>query len=230
MRNRDLDYLGMVSVVNEVLEKYQAVWTASEPATRQVDTIHSTYADLGGAQQNAGTTSTGLTKQKNEAEEQMVKAALKLAGFAKSYALDKEDADLEAKVKLKKGKLNVLRDEELEQRMQLLHKDLLAIGQPFAGYGSTPEQLAAFAAAIQQFTKLKPAAQVVIKTRKGHNSTVPQLMATLQTAFTILDGLVPQWDDTHPDFIRDYENARDVKGPGGGGKEDKPDDDKKPDA
>lgn len=191
MRNKDMDYLNMVNVVDEVLAKYEPLWIASNPAVRQITIIRNAHAELDGVQQNGNVTTVGITQDKGVAKDYAIALGLKLSGFGQSYALENKNNSLYAQVKIYQTQLESMRDEELEQRLVQLHKDLVAIGTPLEEFGGTKARLDNLLATVKLFKTLKATPQVVIATRKGHNSTIPELMTALRDAFKILDGLVP---------------------------------------
>lgn len=208
MKQRDLNYLGMVDTTLKVLNSNKGVWTASKPCTRQVTAIEAAYTATGVSQQGGDVVTTGITDDKDAAADDAIRKAVLLAGFTKSYAAEKDDHTLFEQMDVSFSLLDKLPDEALAPRLTDLLNRVQAIGEPLAEYGVTPERLDGLETAIGKFTGLNAAPRTAIAGRMTNNQSIPALLRTMRKAFSILDNLLKVFKEDNADFVKTYFNAR----------------------
>lgn len=217
MNRRQENYLRMAGAVLKILTDHQPVWQKNKPFSLLVADVTGTYQSIATAQQASMAVSTGATTDKDQAAENAIELAVKLARFTQAYALDADNHQLHDQMKTSFRAMDRMPEDELAARLHDLHSRMNALDSKLVPYGVTRELLTELAAAISEYETLKPLPRAIVAERKGHNTSIPLLLRDIRTAFYKLDRLIDIWADTAPVFVQLYRNTRiviDLRGAG----------------
>jgi len=223
MRQRDENYLSMVTVTLDVLDKYARVWQSNRPFTAAVQEVTDARAAVQSNLKGSMLVTEGATMDKEGAREKAITLAVKLTGYTRAYAADKHDNRLHEQMTVSYSSLDRAPDEELGPRLENLLDRMKAISD-IADFGVTDLRLSELKAAIDTFNSMKAAPRSAIGERKSFNETIPGLLRAMRESFYKMDRLIPMWEDDEPFFVSEYRTARQVIDLGGG-KKDTPEED-----
>lgn len=218
MRKRDEEFLTMTDVVLDIMSKYKNTWQTKVPLSQLITEITDTTKDIKKSQSHGATLSTGFTKDKEAASEDVIDDAVELSGYAQVYARRIHNNALLNQMKIKRKKLEDMEDTAMVAVLEDVHQRLAALGEDAEPYGITENTLAAFKSNINEYRLLKDTPRQVIINRKGENSSQTKLLSEIRMDLKDLDLLMKAFTKTHPQFVNDYRNARIIINRSGGGK------------
>jgi len=207
MKQRDENFLSMVSTTVNVCDKYRSVWEQTQPFAAAMQAVNTARTDMSQALQGAELLSTGVTLDKETAGDRAIALAVKLARFTQAYAMDQENNTLHDQMDVSVTLLDRMPDEQLAPRLQDLIDRMRALPD-LGSYGVTPEKLDALQSAASTFANLKAAPRNTIVSRKSSNDSIPELLRRMRAALYKTDRLIALWEEDHPKFVSEYHAAR----------------------
>jgi hypothetical protein len=208
MKQTHANYLNMVSTTLQLLHSNNAIWDTHTVLSNTIAHLHQTKDAIALMLQGSEQISTGATNDKEQAAEAAIKLAVKLARFTQAFAKEHNNNTLLDQMKVSYSQLDELPDEQLAPRLQDLLSHITLYATNLVDYGVDADSLPRLQAAIASFNAVKSAPRNIIVARKGHNQTIPELLRSMRHDCYMLDRLIEIWADSHPQFVRDYHNAR----------------------
>lgn len=218
--------LAMFEATNTVLTEkaYQAIWQGT-PGFVQLHTDFTGVLDeINGLAPQQGRRTTGVAGDKDAARLAMCKAANIIAGAVAAYAHKINNHELLTRVDTTLSILTGGRGQNSSDKCKDILSAATANLTVLGDYDVKQADLDNLSQLIDAYNQLAPAPQVARATGKSASQA---LDAAFDKADGILnnglDNLMLKYEDTNPDFFRDYMNARQIVDiPGGRGTGPKP--------
>lgn len=199
----------MYYAVQKVLEKHNAVWSATPAFAATVTELGANIDALEAAVAKQVIDIRGYAISKAEAERQMVSLTIKVTGAAKAYAVVNQDQVLATQVNVTPSTFHRLRGAIVSQACQGLHDIVAPLTAELADYGITAEDLEALQTAIEAYTGLISSPRNAITARKGHTAEIGFLVRdTAKLLDKRMDALMGLFALEHVDFHREFFDAR----------------------
>jgi hypothetical protein len=195
---------------------YNEATYAGVPAfVNGVEQLDNGIAAIGqNAQQQLGTISEGVSKDKHQAVDTLALVSVKVANAIYVYAIDTNNKTLQAKVNINKSAFYNRHANEV----LVLAKNITAEAHTYAAellsYGIDADTIAALDTAVAAFESLLVKPQTTIGERKIYTSNIKQLYAqTDSVLYDRLDKLIVLFKTSAPDFYAAYKSARNIVSP-----------------
>lgn len=157
---------------------------------------------------------TGITLDKSADRTHLCKLVTNIAGFIYAYAAVSKNETLKAEVNFSHSKFLQMREDQLVHNSQNVHDLGITNLAALKDYGVTQAKLDELQSAIDAFKDSMPKP----RTAKGQKITLTSNEAGLfEQADDILlnqmDLLISNFESAHPDFVKNYREARKIKDP-----------------
>jgi hypothetical protein len=221
MDDRQEDKLGMYRTVGTVLDDNAAIFAGVPAMVTQHQNLNDSIGLIDSLAQAQSAVTTGITVDKKTFSDQMVSYGLRVAGALMAYASANNNNTLLAKADLKKDNFAKLRDDQRDDLAQDMHDEANAIVAQLADYNVTAATLSALQTRIDAFRLAIPSPETARKAKSTHTELLKQEFARADMILKQrLDGLIRGFEETNPQFVMDYRNARKItdtgsKGSGG---------------
>ena len=210
MKSKLENKLSMAKAVQNALQMHNSVINLVPAYSAARTELDGTITEIDGLVQVQQETTEGISKDKQEAEEKAISAAVKLAGPVKSYAIAENNNALLETVNITPSKLKKMRDTDLLNALGAIKNNVAPIASSLVGYGVTPAQLTEYDNAVADYASLVQASRTQVNIRaqatEQLNSTFQKMDAILQR----LDGFADMQKDSEPEFYLTYKNARTI--------------------
>ncbi len=211
MNDRQENKLGMFRATGQVLTNDAAIFAAVLAMVTQHQNLLDSVALIDSLAQAQAAVTTGVTADKKEFKKQMVSYALRVAGALMAYASANTNNTLLAKADLEKDNFEKLRDDLRDDLAQDMHDEANAIIAQLADYNVTAATLAALQTRIDAYRLALPSPENARKAKSTHTELLKQEFARADMLLDKrLDGLIRGFEETNPQFVMDYRNARKI--------------------
>ncbi len=211
----------MAQATNVVLmeKAYQALWKDTPGFVKLQGKLATEIAFI---TKNAPKTlrrKTGSAEDKEAARLALCKAALIIAGGVAAYAHEAGNHELLVRVDTTLTLLLSGRGQDSHSKCEDIHSAATANLAALGDFGVTQAGLDNLQQLLDDYEELLPLPQVAIGSAKGVGQAIDAALDRIDGILNNgLDNLMLQYEDTHPDFYRDYTNARIIiDRPGGHG-------------
>jgi hypothetical protein len=151
----------------------------------------------------------GYTKDKRNAEEQMILQTLRIGGAVMAWAEVEGNQGLAEEMNLMQSTLQGYRDAVVAERCQGVHDLALANMASLADYGLTVADTTALLQAITKYTDLLSLPRMLVTVRKSVTSEIGMLVRdTMRLLTRRMDRMMRRYEVSDPAFHRTYLNAR----------------------
>lgn len=206
MTSKDENYLSMTQTVSQTLARHESVWGTNARFKREVDTLNQLIKELLDKSQQSNIVTTGATSDKADAALALYEKVVNLGKRASIYALDNNNQELHDSLRISKGALSNMHDNNSLAKAKYILAQLSNDIAELADYGITEAEITELQERIDTFESIINRPRNMIVERKGHNDTIPQLMKGLRESIYRLDSLINIFADTAAET--DYKNAR----------------------
>ncbi len=195
--------------VSLVLNNNSAAIAGVPLLVAQVAELDDSIALVDNLAQGQMSETSGVTLNKEQVRETMIRKTLQVAGQLKAWASINKNEELLAKVKISHSSFMDKRDDLRANLAQEIHDLANTNLAALADAGTTAATLSALQTRVDTYKLASPSTREAIV----HVSTLTKLLETeLRRADTIqrerLDGLMEQFSDTEPNFYNTYHAAR----------------------
>ena len=211
----------MYQATNMVLTKtkYKTLWSGLPGFVRLQAALTTEIASIADSSGKQGRRKTGLADDKDAARQAMCKAGNIMAGAVAAYAHQINNHELLTRVETTLSILTSGRGKDSRDKCADILSAATANLTALADYGVAQTDLDSLKQRIDDFDELMPQPQVAIGSAKGAGQAMD---AAFDRADGILnnglDNLMLKFEETQPEFFRDYTNARIIiDRPGGHG-------------
>ena len=211
----------MAQAVNVVLTEtdYQPIW---QPTPGFVKLQGNLATEIGFITQNAPQTlrhKTGSAEDKEAARLALCKAALIIAGAVAAYAHETGNHELLVRVDTTLTLLTSGRGQDSYSKCEDIHSAATANLAALGDYGVAQAGLDNLQQLLDDYEELLPQPQVAIGSAKSAGQAIDASLDRMDGILNNgLDNLMLKYEDSNPDFYRDYTNARIIiDRPGGHG-------------
>jgi hypothetical protein len=153
---------------------------------------------------------TGVTAEKNAIRELLIPVTAKTCAAIVAYATNTNNTNLKTQFKYKKGDFSKMRNQDLYTNAINIYNNALVHGQKLAPFATT-DDIAKIKELADQYHALLPQNRTL--TSQGVTTTA-NLQGTINTIMDLItntiDPLMSPLEYSHPDFYRDYKNARKI--------------------
>ncbi|MBA3960301.1 MAG: hypothetical protein H0X40_00155 [Chthoniobacterales bacterium] len=154
---------------------------------------------------------TGITVDKKNFQAQMVSYAMRVAGAVKAYASAEGNSTLQHKADLSDTTFTRARDDERDDIAQGVHDDANGVLAQLADYGVTAPTLTALQTRIDAYRLAIASPKMARGERSMHTELLRQEFARADMIVKDrIDGLIRQLEETNPQFVMSYQNARKI--------------------
>jgi hypothetical protein len=211
MIDREENKLGMYRATGTVLTDNAASFAAVPAMVAQHQNLLDSIALIDSLAQAQGAVTTGITADKKEFKNQMISYALRVAGALMAYASANNNNTLLAKADLEKDNFEKLRDDQRDDLAQDMHDEANAIVADLADYNVTAATLTALQTRIDAYRLALPGPENARKAKSTHTELLKQEFARADMLLDKRrDGLIRGFEETNPQFVMDYRNARKI--------------------
>jgi hypothetical protein len=211
MFDRQENTLGMFRATGTVLTDNAAIFASVLAMATQHMYLLDTIAMIDSLAQAQSAVTTGITADKKEFKKQMISYALRVAGALMAYASENNNNTLLAKADLEKDNFEKLRDDQRDDLAQEMHDEANAIIAQLADYNVTAATLTALQTRIDAYRLALPSPENARKSKTTHTELLKQEIARGNMLLDKrLDGLIRGFEETNPQFVMDYRNARKI--------------------
>ncbi|HBG42094.1 MAG TPA: hypothetical protein DDW85_11910 [Porphyromonadaceae bacterium] len=205
MKKTDEDFISFLDVLDATLTQYEAVWSTNPVFSAQVAKFRKYYAAIKSTAEKAKIITKGATEDKDDATLAVCELARDLSQRASIYALENINMETHIQLRVSRGSLLQLADEDLSVRLWDIYNRMVGFGEVLAPY-VTPEELEQFKTLIEKYDKLIPRPRGLAIERKIHNDTLPTLKKEIRKVRYKMDSLISFFNGT--EFAQAYRNAR----------------------
>lgn len=157
---------------------------------------------------------TGIAQDKGSAKSHLAFTASDFADIIGSFASATKNATLKQEINYSHSKLLRMRDEALAPVCRIIHDRAEENLDALRDYGITPQKLAAFDTAINDYAAKTPNTRTAIVNRRTQNANLRELFKQLDDILiNRMDGLMKNFRTSHPDFYNAYLAAREIIDP-----------------
>jgi hypothetical protein len=204
----------MCKVVEQVCDENAGILSEIAAFQTAVNKFKTLLAQLLETEQIRSLPLTGITADKSLDRANLCRLSANLAGYIYAYASVAKNETLKAEVNYSHSKLLLMREDQLVAATQNIHALGTTNNGALKDYGVTDAKLTELQTAIDVFKASMPKPRVA----KGQKIT---LTANRDEIFDQIDDilinqmdvLVPNYEETHPDFVHRYREARKIKDP-----------------
>jgi hypothetical protein len=158
-------------------------------------------------------TRTGFAKDKQTAESALIDTTLKTAKPLRAFASETGNNTLRDEIDIEFSDLNRLRDDQLAPRCQIIHDRASANLEALKDYGITAAKLQDLQNKIDAFAAQVPKPRAARADRSVKTVNLKELFRESRKVLTIMDDLIENFADDHPDFVKTYKNLREIDKP-----------------
>lgn len=180
---------------------------------RKAATFHEEYAALQKRISELEKTK-GITDAKNDAEERMLIYVLRVRSNLKSVLREKNDLVNFAEMDLSDTDIREKRDTDLNTYAEKVYKLASANAEPLAEFNITAEVLAAFRAAVDDYSKKLGKSIAGPQEKKEMRTAVFTMMKGVKAMLEDMDDTVEAYRELDMDFYNQYCALRPVKSMG----------------
>ena len=208
--------LNMFFTTQEVLVDHNATWGATPAMVDANAAFDANIAALRTAVARQVTDITGHAKDKARALDALVALTLRMSGCVMAYAETTDNQALAEAMNIVPSELYKYRDSIVAERCQGVHDAANTHIANLAPYGIVAADVNSLQSAIDKYVALIPRPRTKITERKGATSEIGLLIRDTQRLLgRRMDMLMRGFMISHPDFYRQYQNARIIVDQGG---------------
>jgi hypothetical protein len=201
-------YQKVLNVSGEHKKKYAGI-PAFVNTVNELEAMVSTIQSV--IQQQTGTTSKGVTKDKSYVFDRLVEYSLKIANSFYVYAFDTKNNSLLEKVNVNKSMFYRNHDQTALALAKIIIDEAKVHSVDLNNYGITTADIAELDSVITQFDGIINTPSGVIVKRKSHTSNLRELFVTADSIiYDKLDKLITLFKTSSPEFFTLYGNARNI--------------------
>ena len=208
MKTTNHNRLNMVTTTAGVIEKHKDIWKDHEAFTEGVDALAETRAAITfQALQADG--NPGAVDLKELTLQALSKSVNEIIGATLTYARKNADPELAAKVDFSPTEVVKGKAAQVVTRCTNIYNAVNEVADELVKYGITAAKLTAPKKKIDAFDKAKAAPRKSQVERSAATQLQNQLVGeTVRILNDELDGLMPQFEETSPNFHAEYFAAR----------------------
>ncbi|MDO5664046.1 MAG: hypothetical protein Q4G63_02160 [Bacteroidia bacterium] len=206
MTQREENFVSMCRAVNDVFKRYESEWKSNKRFEKEVSVFGGLFEQLAQVKSDSNIVTTGATVDKADAALRLFTLAADLGKRVSVYAIDKDNQELHDRLRISRGALSNMRDTPALAKVNDMYNQLLPLIGELGDYGVSQENLDELKALKDEYDALISRPRSLIVERKGHNETIPELIAELRQSLYKLDSLINLFSGTA--FGTDYKNAR----------------------
>ena len=200
---------------------FQLIWGALPAFVRGQANLEGSINVLAALAQSQGTVLKGITLDKNRLKLTLVSRTLIVAGAAGAFAFESGNQTLAAKFNVNEGGLKNTRESLLDDAAQVIHDEALKLvtANPtkMTDYNLTPVMLTDLQSANTAYSATLGTPRAAIAGRSGATAAIAaEIEAADANLGNILDRLILQFAEDHPNFTTAYATARKIVNAGGG--------------
>jgi hypothetical protein len=210
MRLSDQNRVAMLTAVFGVVtsEQYQPVYADHLAFSEAVDSLSHILTAVD-AQNQVAQGNPGASNVKEQARLGLCACACEVIGAIKAYCAVASDPELCGKVNFTTSTVTAGNVNQVVARCKTIHtaanENIEALGK----YGITATKLTKFKNAIAAFDKVKTAPRQHRVTKSAATRLLPQLVRSgMSIVRNQMDGLMPQFKESAPNFFQEYQAAR----------------------
>lgn len=208
MRQVSENFMTMAEATLKMLQTNETVWSGNAPFAALVNAVKEGIDAVTVLQKDGNAVSTGATLDKELAGDAAIAQAMRLSKFAQVYLLEKGNHTLHDQVKVSRSSMDRHGDAELTAALQNLHEKLSSLSTEAESYGITAAELNKLKDLTKTFDDIKSNPRMIVSGRKSSNMNIPATLRHLREIFHKTDRLIHLWDESHPQFFNNYNNAR----------------------
>jgi len=216
MTRRQKNILNMWHALQNLLKEFAQNVALHASIGQQVDRFYQLHAELeqyGRAQTNG---SVGVTQDKQALREQGEKEGFVVAANLRSWAKGQENSELTQNMSFSKRDLRRMSDVQLLQVLALVQEHAEANAAGIAPFGTTTQKLKEFVDTVQRYHANVGSPRRAINKKTVATLRIAELVSEGQELLTEIDGLMYNYEDEQPDFLKQYFKARVIIDRGGG--------------
>ena len=209
MKERGENKLSMYHAVKGVCNDHQVVWNGMPAFANAFSSFDTKIGEIEAAADIQSGVVTGITKDKQKEEDEMIAMAVKIAGAVFAYASINGKNELKDRVDYSKSAMSKARDSELLSICRNIlnvaneHVDFLA------DFGITAEKLTTFDGEIADFADALSKPREAITRRSEATSRLVELFFEADNILKEqMDPLMEMYKDSNRDFYNQYKAAR----------------------
>ena len=211
------NWLAMFESVIDILYDFRDLWMNNTIFTKKTTAFEQCVADIHSQEQVQQAHQTGTGAMKQQEEDEMIRATVRVSSATYVYATDKNDAELKAVVDVSPWLLRKLADGALLNRCRLIHDKAKTKASELVDYGINPENFTTLDKEIKDYADIIRAPRGRVNTRATANKRLKELFLECRELLSEgLDKLMHPFEEDHPQFYRTYKSARVIVDLGGG--------------
>lgn len=206
----------MFYAVLTVCAKYVAAWTGVVGFKKAHDELVTNVASIENASKVQETNMKGAALDKRFKREAMTAKAIEVARGVFAYAEDNGDLVLREQMNLSANDLNRKRDSVVSALAQGVHDVANGIVAGLSDYGLVPADLSDLQGKIDAYVAVVSAPRNATGVRKGATAEINALVKdSMKILNNRMDKLMPEFEQSHPEFFQEYFDARIIVDNGG---------------
>lgn len=206
--------LTMSRTTEQILDDNASIVAAVPALVSLIVLFKSLIASILNAAQLADVNLTGIAEDKGSAKTHLALTASDFADIIGSFASAAKNATLKQEVNYSYSKLERMRDEALAPVCRIIHDRAQENLDALRDFGITPQKLAAFDTAINDYAAKTPNTRTAIVNRRTQTANLRELFKQLDDILiNRMDGLMKNFRTSHPDFYNAYLAAREILDP-----------------
>jgi len=203
--------LTMSRTTEQILDDNANIVAAVPALVSLIVLFKGVIASILNAAQLADVNLTGIAEDKGSAKTHLALTASDFADIIGSFASTAKNATLKQEVNYSYSKLERMRDEALAPVCRIIHDRAQENLDALRDFGITPQKLAAFDTAINDYAAKTPNTRTAIVNRRTQTANLRELFKQLDDILiNRMDGLMKNFRTSHPDFYNAYLAAREI--------------------
>lgn len=216
MNRNQKNKLAMYGNVQSVMGENESSFTSVPALMETYRSFRTIITAIAGRRTTQEEKTTGVTLQKENTQRAMAKHALVLAGAVRALASKKNDRTLYQNMKYSLSELLRIEDITSRDRCQYIYDTALKHAADLAAFGIQKTHFSRLKTNIAEFDRLISARGLTSTDQQVATKTLKELFSLAdQTLKDQVDGMMLQFEESHPDFYKAYRNARQIADLGG---------------
>jgi hypothetical protein len=208
MNNTQLNKYNMYVATRTALHTHQTTWTTLTGFADSVDDLDTQLAVITSLAQVQAAPNGGVAL-KNAAVDSLIGSAYPLAAATRAYAVVNKDAELAAQLDLSPSELGKGRPQEVVARCRNVWSTATDNQAASLAFGVTATKLTNLKKRIDEFEAAHAKPRAGQSNTKAATQALPDAFAQVDEILKdCLDGLMPQFKDSTPEFFNEYFAAR----------------------
>lgn len=211
MTNRQENKNSMYYAVTGICSKHEKIWIVVPAFTKAHSVFNEYFQEIQQVNEIQLTNTTGITKDKQKQEAEMIAKTLLVSSNLFAYASMADNQGLKSRVDCSPSILKRMPDTELKNQCSMVLKAGYEFADALVDFGTSVEDLKALGKEITDYENILAAPREAVATKSTATAKLDELFAQADKVLKEqIDKMMTLFQVKTPDFYREYHNARKI--------------------